>query len=599
MNGAELLVRTLKELGADVVFGYPGGAIMPVYDVMPGWLNHILCRHEQGAAFAAQGFAKATGKPGVAIATSGPGATNLVTGIADAHMDSIPLLAITGQVPTSLIGTNAFQEIDIIEMTRGVVKASFQITDANNAASILTQAYHLCTSGRPGPVVVDFPKDIQLAEVTDAVKAVLIQDEPPRVSQETLRTFRSMLSKARNPVLIAGGGIKAANAATALVNFSDAMATPVTTTLNGMGLMPADHPNNLGMLGMHGTDAANDALQKSDLVIAIGARFDDRATGKVEGFAPCAKIIHVDIDPGEFNKNVATDLSIHADAGTFFDEFFRAAPAKTVSPLPSHNMCFVPPVSAGENINAPAVLAELGAHLDHHTYVTVDVGQHQMWAAQHIPFRSADQFMTSGGLGTMGFGLPAAIGVQIANPEAKVINITGDGSFMMNVQELATIKRYNLPVKIMILNNQHLGLVRQQQELFYGERYSSVDLSDNPDFAALAAVFGFSARTAATHDDARSAIDWLVAADGPALIELQIPAEENVWPFVVPGESNEVRLSDPRLANHDTGTTLSNDADERRHTPAPQFGSRQSRHQGTCSFQPVKDARDRTQAISA
>ncbi len=545
MNGAMSLTTTLRKLKVDAVFGYPGGAIMPVYDALPNQLRHILCRHEQGAAFAAQGYAKATGRPGVCLATSGPGATNLVTGIADAWMDSIPLLAITGQVPQELIGTNAFQEINFIEMTQGIVKASFQIEDADEVASVVEHAYQLCQSGRPGPVLIDFPKNLQLAEVTGRKEKLPTIPPVPEINATDIDQATHLICKAKKIMLMAGGGVKAAGAAQQLKILASKLNCEIVTTLNGVGLLGANHPKCMGMLGMHGSEQANDAVQACDLLIGLGVRFDDRATGRVDAFAPNAKIIHVDIDAAELGKNVATDLAIHGDVARFIDRLIEQL-EHTPTLIPSQSS---PPESTIHrqqiHIDVTHLLASLKGQLNQQTYVSVDVGQHQMWTAQEVPFLHANQFLTSGGLGTMGFGLPAAIGAQIAHPDATVINITGDGSFMMNLQELATAKRYQLPIKILLINNSHLGLVRQQQELFYGERYSEVDLSDNPDFCALAEVFGFHCQSISEQREVSDALDWFGHHSGPALLEVQVPHEQNVWPFVVPGEGNDVRVCRP------------------------------------------------------
>lgn len=556
MNGAMTLTTTLRDLGVDSIFGYPGGAIMPVYDTLPGQLRHILSRHEQGAAFAAQGYAKATGKPGVCLATSGPGATNLVTGIADAWMDSIPVLAITGQVPQSLIGTNAFQEIDIVEMTQGIVKGAFQIQHPDDVAATVEQAYHLCTSGRPGPVLIDFPKDVQLAEVDENRYRFQPMTTTPPIETEDIDAAIKLIEQSKKIILMAGGGVKAAGAANKLKQLSSRIACEVVTTLNGIGLLGSGHPNNLGMLGMHGSERTNDAVQSCDLLIGLGVRFDDRATGRVDSFAPNANIIHVDVDAAELGKNVQPTLAIHGDVGEFIDGLLKRSHPPTVTPLveasPVSRKCqsqSQPQSQSQSQIDILALLSSLQSHLDHNTYVSVDVGQHQMWTAQEVPFLHANQFLTSGGLGTMGFGLPAAIGAQIAHPSATVVNITGDGSFMMNVQELATVNRYQLPIKIMLVNNSHLGLVRQQQELFYGERYSEVDLSDNPDFCQLASVFGFSSRRISTNQDVESALVWFSEQEGPTLLEVELPHQQNVWPFVVPGEANDVRLSEPNVSH--------------------------------------------------
>lgn len=557
MNGAMSLTTTLKRLGVDAVFGYPGGAIMPVYDALPNQLRHILCRHEQGAAFAAQGYAKATGRPGVCLATSGPGATNLVTGIADAWMDSIPLLAITGQVPQALIGTNAFQEIDIIEMTKGIVKASFQIQQTSEIAAIVEHAFHLCRSGRPGPVLIDFPKNLQLAEVTGIChwKPDLWPEHwpgreiEPKLTDSEVSTAVDLIRQSKRIIFMAGGGVKAAAASHQLRALAERIPCQVVTTLNGIGLLGAEHANHLGMLGMHGSEETNDAVQACDLLIGLGVRFDDRATGRVDGFAPNARIIHVDIDRAELGKNVAADLAIHCDVGEFIDRLLQQLETHIG---PKAKLLKQPTVKP--EIESPLditqVLSSLNAKLDHNTFVTVDVGQHQMWTAQTVRFLNENQFLTSGGLGTMGFGLPAAVGAQIAHPGATVINITGDGSFMMNLQELATINRYQLPIKILLVNNSHLGLVRQQQELFYGERYSEVDLSDNPDFCRLAGVFGFECKQISENQQIQSSLDWLSSQPGPALLEVQLPHQQNVWPFVVPGQSNDVRLTGSELVAH-------------------------------------------------
>lgn len=547
MNGAMSLTTTLRKLKVDAVFGYPGGAIMPVYDALPNQLRHILCRHEQGAAFAAQGYAKATGQPGVCLATSGPGATNLVTGIADAWMDSIPLLAITGQVPQELIGTNAFQEINFIEMTRGIVKGSFQIQDANEVAAIVEHAYRLCQSGRPGPVLIDFPKNLQLAEVTGRKETRLAIPQVPEIAASEMEQATGLIKNAKKIMLMAGGGVKAAGAANQLKLLASRLNCDTVTTLNGVGLLGADHPNCLGMLGMHGSEQANDAVQACDLLIGLGVRFDDRATGRVDAFAPNAKIIHVDIDAAELGKNIPTALAIHGNVREFIDRLIdQLAPSPTL--ITSKSNLDQSPVEWDQpHINVTQLLSSLKHHLKQDTYVAVDVGQHQMWTAQEVPFLHADQFLTSGGLGTMGFGLPAAIGAQIAHPDATVINITGDGSFMMNLQELATARRYELPIKILLVNNSHLGLVRQQQELFYGERYSEVDLSDNPDFCALAGVFGFSCKRITEQLEVANALDWFGNHQGPTLLEVQVPHQQNVWPFVVPGEGNDVRVCGPGI----------------------------------------------------
>ncbi|MBV1878805.1 MAG: biosynthetic-type acetolactate synthase large subunit [Pseudomonadales bacterium] len=568
MNGAACLIEILNRLGTSHIFGYPGGAIMPVYDalaclVKDHKMHHILCRHEQACAFSAQGYARAMGQVGVCMATSGPGATNLVTGIADAHLDSIPLLIITGQIETGLIGTDAFQAVDMLGITHGIVKHGFQVTDINHLVETVIEAYRLCTSGRPGPVLIDLPKDIQKASIDNFELAWQACSEDNPISQFTPTTAQlaqavELLEQARSPVLMAGGGIKIANAESHCVEFLHTNNLPTVTTLNCMGLLPMHHPLNLGMLGMHGTAKANDAVQAADLIICIGARFDDRATGRVEQFAPKAEIIHVDIDAAELNKNVQSTLGIIAEADIFLAAInqWQKKCVKQYSNLvkqcankqPVANDTLSNPPASNINkdqgpIYAADFLRQLNQHTDENSLISVDVGQHQMWVAQHFDFSSTKQFLSSSGLGSMGFGLPAAIGAQFAQPEKTLINITGDGSFMMNVQELATIKRYQLPIKIILFNNQHLGLVRQQQELFYAENYSEVELFDNPDFTALVRVFGFQSETINTPAESNPAISRLFQQPGPAFLEVKIPALENVWPMVPPGAPNSTRLT--------------------------------------------------------
>ena len=535
---------------------------MPVYDALSrqDQVTHILCRHEQGCAFAAQGYARSTGKVAVCMATSGPGATNLITGIADAHLDSIPLLVITGQVETGLIGTDAFQEVDILGMTQGIVKHNFQVTDPDKLAQTVLDAYTLCQSGRPGPVLIDLPKDIQKADVSNLEHSWNEHIHRPvsnKVASEAQVTeVIHWVKQAIRPVLLYGGGIKIANAEAMAIKFAETCGLPVTTTLNCVGLLPSNHPLYLGMIGMHGTALANDTIQATDLLISIGARFDDRATGNNREFAPHAKIIHIDIDPCEHNKNIKTDLAITADALDFLTKIQQNAYAdislQRQPQRPTHltETDVAEPNDNGTNeddsnevISSPHFIWQLSQQAKADCLVTVDVGQHQMWVAQYYGFTHAKQFFSSSGLGTMGFGLPAAIGVQLAQPDKQVINITGDGSFMMNLQELATVKRYNLPLKIILFNNQHLGLVRQQQELFYDERYSAVDLSDNPNFSELVRAFGFDTATISKAGQSIAAISWLTNHSGPAFLEVAIPAQQNVWPFVVPGQSNSVRLT--------------------------------------------------------
>ncbi|MGH8078263.1 MAG: acetolactate synthase 2 catalytic subunit, partial [Lysobacter sp.] len=494
MNGSQWLVHALVAEGVDTLFGYPGGAIMPFYDALYGSsLRHILVRHEQGAAFAANGYARASGRVGVCVATSGPGASNLVTGIADAMLDSVPMVVITGQVPTTLMGTDAFQEIDVFGMTMPIVKHSFLPRSAEELPEMLREAFRLARSGRPGPVLIDLPKNVQTADASR-----LPMHEPAAVDRIPVADWPSMvaalelLSKARKPLVYGGGGIVLGDAVAEFRAFVGAVQVPTVLTLRGLGALPAAHPLNLGMLGMHGTREANMAVQEADLLVVVGARFDDRATGKLAEFAPNAKIVHLDLDRAELNKLRRADAPVHGDLRSSLNALAAALPECSVwrttclERKQRHAARYNAP---GHSVYAPALLKRL-SELAPDAVVSCDVGQHQMWVAQHWRFNDPRKHLTSGSLGAMGFGLPAALGAQLANPEDQVICVSGDGSFLMNVQELATIGRYNLPIKIVLLDNQRLGMVRQWQELFFERRYSETDLSDNPDFVALTASFG-------------------------------------------------------------------------------------------------------------
>ncbi len=540
MRGADLMVEALRQEGADLIFGYPGGAIMPFYDALYGsGIRHVLCRHEQGAALAACGYARASGRVGVCIATSGPGATNVVTALADAYLDSVPLVVITGQVARELIGTDAFQEVDVLGLTMPVVKHSYLVESAEELADVLAEAFQLARSGRPGPVLVDVPKDIQLGPAPahyEARRAVSVCAPNSRA----LSRARALLQAAERPLLYVGGGVVLADAVEVLREFVAETKMPVVSTLKGLGTLPHDHPLQLGMLGMHGTRAANMAVQACDLLIAVGARFDDRATGKLAEFAPDAKVIHLDTDAAEIGKLRAADVGLTDDLRVVLPQLamhlridswrLRCQANKAV-----HAFNYDAP---GPALFAPALLRELSQRAPLDAIVCCDVGQHQMWVAQHYGFNHPRQHLTSGGLGTMGFGLPAAIGAQLAYPDRLVINVAGDGSFMMNVQELATIGRYQLPVKIVLLDNQVLGMVRQWQELFFDERYSETDLSDNPDFCRVAEAFGIPARTVQYADEQRGAIAELLTTPGPALLHVRVDRKANVWPLVPPGKSN-------------------------------------------------------------
>ncbi|MFQ1862360.1 acetolactate synthase 2 catalytic subunit [Aeromonas veronii] len=540
MNGAQFLVQALKKQGVTQVFGYPGGAIMPVYDALyDGGLAHQLCRHEQGAAMAAVGYARASGQVGVCIATSGPGATNLVTGLAEALLDSVPLVAISGQVPCAAIGTDAFQEVDVLGMSLSCTKHSFMVTDAADLGRVLAEAFAIATEGRPGPVLIDLPKDVQLAAVP-AQSPLFAVEEPEVLNPSELTAARTLLAAAKRPVLYVGGGVGMANAEQQLRDFAAATGMPAVTTLKGIGALDPDSPVYLGMLGMHGTKAANYAVQQCDLLLVVGARFDDRVTGKLEEFAPEAKVIHLDVDAAEFGKRRAAEVGITTDLKQVLP---RLAMPLSIAPWREHCANMAREYAfrydhPGQAIYAPALLKQLSAKLSESSVVACDVGQHQMWVAQHMRFTSPRNHLSSAGLGTMGFGLPAAIGAKMSRPEDEVVLVSGDGSFMMNVQELGTIRRAQIKVKMVLLDNQRLGMVRQWQELFFDGRYSETILSDNPDFVALAAAFGIPGETITCKEQIAGALDRLLECEGAYLLHVAISEEENVWPLVPPGVAN-------------------------------------------------------------
>ncbi|MCL1635527.1 acetolactate synthase 2 catalytic subunit [Luteimonas sp. SX5] len=555
MNGARWLVQALAAEGVDTLFGYPGGAIMPFYDALHGAdLKHILVRHEQGAAFAANGYARASGRVGVCVATSGPGASNLVTGIADAMLDSVPMVIITGQVATPLMGTDAFQELDVFGMTMPIVKHSFLPRSVDDLPRILGEAFRIARSGRPGPVLIDLPKDVQNGDASHLpTHRPLPVDEVPAPMDASLHAALALISQAQRPVIYGGGGLALGDAVQAFRTFVDATQIPTVLTLKGLGTLPSQHPLNLGMLGMHGSRAANLAVQESDLLIVVGARFDDRATGKLTEFAPHARVVHMDLDACEIGK------LRHADAGVRGD--IRTTLTLLTLPCAAHlhgrngaarrawrTACqqrardgAARYDAPGETVYAPALLKRL-SEMAPDAVVACDVGQHQMWVAQHWRFDDPRKHLTSGALGAMGFGLPAAIGAQLQDPRSQVICVSGDGSFLMNVQELATVARYRLPVKIVLLDNQALGMVRQWQELFFERRYSEVDLSDNPDFAAVASAFGIQASYVDRADGVESALRALLDAPGPALLHVAIDQAANVWPLVPPNHNNAQML---------------------------------------------------------
>ncbi len=553
MNGARHILEAFHRHNISTVFGYPGGCIMPLYDALVDdvGVEHVLCRHEQGCALAADGFARASGKLGVCIATSGPGATNLITGVANAHRDSIPMLVITGQVPSGLIGTDAFQETDVLGMTLGIVKHSYLVDDANTLPAIMEEAIELAQSGRPGPVWVDIPKDLLLTEVADAPSR---QPGPRHTECPDLTRALSMLRAARKPILYSGGGISLAHAEDSFRAFAETSAMPSVVTLKGIGNPGKHNPYNLGMLGMHGSRAANCAIDECDLLLVIGARLDDRATGKLDGFAPNARMIHIDADPAEINKLRPADLAIRGDLNAILKGLTEALQDEPLAICDWQKQCRAWHTTGGFHaadneellaaITGPAFIRRLSRIAPDDTVIACDVGQHQMWVAQHYDFDHPRHHLTSGGLGTMGFGLPAAIGAQFADRNSTVINVTGDGSFMMNAQELATIRRYNLPVKLIVMDNQCLGMVRQQQELFYNNRESQINLDDNPDFVAMARAFDIPALHIERTDQIRRGIETILAYNGPMLLHVAISREENVWPIVKPGASNREMIDE-------------------------------------------------------
>ncbi len=553
-TGAKALLECMRREGVDTIFGYPGGAVIPLYDELyhTDFLQHILVRHEQGAGHMAEGYAHATGKVGVCLATSGPGATNLVTPLTDAMMDSIPLVAITGQVRTEVIGKDAFQEADITGITMPITKHNWLVKDVNDLPRIVHEAFHIARSGRPGPVLVDIPVDVSRA---------IVEYDPDEVMNVHIKSFKSsfkphqmqvkraaeLIADAKQPVLYVGGGAKAAGCHDELLELATRVGIPVTTTLHGLGSFPEDNPLSLGMLGMHGTAYANYAVHNTDLLIAVGARFDDRVTGKVSEFAPDAKIIHMDIDPGEINKVKRADVSIVADCRDALVELLPLVAPRTdltewqekcgawKTEFPLH----VPNGQDDGQLHAEFVIREIARHTDRKTVVTTDVGQHQMWAAQHFGMRTPRQFITSGGLGTMGFGLPAAIGAQFGvGKDTAVWCISGDGSFQMCSQELMTARVYGLPIKIAILNNQFLGMVRQWQEMFWQKHYSHVNLEQAPDFVKLAEAYGCAGLRCENLADVDKTIQEAMAInDRPVLIDFRVAKETNVYPMIPSGQT--------------------------------------------------------------
>ncbi|MBB3108692.1 acetolactate synthase-1/2/3 large subunit [Paenibacillus phyllosphaerae] len=553
ISGSEILLRSLVLEGVECVFGYPGGAVLYIYDAMHGFsdFNHVLTRHEQGAIHAADGYARASGKVGVCIATSGPGATNLVTGIATAYMDSVPMVVITGNVATTLIGTDAFQEADITGITMPITKHSYLVRKAADLPRVIHEAFHLANTGRKGPVLIDIPKDVS-AELTmfQPVTEVNLRGYNPTVTPKKPQIDKMIkaIEEAERPVVLAGGGVVYSGGHEELFEFITKSGIPITTTLLGLGAFPSGNELWMGMPGMHGTWTANMAIQNSDLLISIGARFDDRVTGKLKGFAPHAKIVHIDIDPAEIGKNVPTDIPIVGDVKTALQiankdvkwaakaDAWREKIATWKAEKPYSY------TDSDTELKPQWVVEMIHEETKGEAIVTTDVGQHQMWAAQYYKFNQPRSWVTSGGLGTMGFGFPSAIGAQMAHPERTVVSINGDGGMQMCAQELAICAINNIPVKVAILNNQVLGMVRQWQELIYDNRYSHIDLAGSPDFVKLAEAYGVKGFRASNKEEARAA--WIEAMNhpGPAVVEFVVRKGENVYPMVTQGSTIDQML---------------------------------------------------------
>jgi len=547
-TGADLLMELLVEAEVDTIFGYPGGAVLPIYDALyraEAPFKHILTRHEQGAIFAAEGYARVTNKPGVVIATSGPGATNLITGITDAMMDSLPLVVFTGQVADHVIGTDAFQESDVLGITTPITKYNYQVEDVMDLPRVVNEAFHIATTGRPGPVVIDIPKNIAEALPHEEYETEFyLPGYQPTTKPNPLQIVKvaDAIEKAKRPVLLSGAGVQFSGASEELVEFAEKLNLPVVNTLHGLGTYPGTKELSLGMAGMHGSYTANMALYECDLLINIGARFDDRLTGNLQHFAPTAKVAHIDIDPAEIGKNVPTEIPVVADA----KQALQALLSKDIK-QPEHQ-AWLDKLSqnkkdyplwhdpSDEAISPQYLVSKIRELTNGEAIVTTDVGQHQMWAAQYYTLDKPYNWATSGGLGSMGFGFPSAIGAQFGRPDDLVISINGDAGFQMNLQELMLLKQWDLPVKIIIMNNSALGMVRQWQETFYDERYSESLLEMNPDFVKLAESYGVKGMKVEKDEDVEVALKEMIDYDGPVLADFRIIGKEKVYPMIAPGK---------------------------------------------------------------
>ena len=584
LSGAEIVFKALEDQKVEYIFGYPGGAVLPIYDELKNHksIKHILARHEQGAGHAAEGYARSSGKPGVLLVTSGPGATNAVTALTDAYMDSVPLVCISGQVPTHLIGTDAFQECDTTGITRPCTKHNWLVKDVNDLADIMNQAFEIATTGRPGPVLVDIPKDIQFNKGVYKVNKNKLAKKlngalTNKINLKDVDTFIEMIKKSSKPIFYTGGGVinsgpKASELLRELVSLTG---FPITSTLQGLGAYPGDDPQFLGMLGMHGTFEANNAMHDCDLMINIGARFDDRITGKIDEFSPKSKKIHVDIDPSSIGKNVKVDLAITSDVTELLQTLIKRFKEKNKNFISSNkqktakwwsqidkwrekkSLNFVNSKETIKPQHAVQRLYELTKDQD--TFITTEVGQHQMWAAQHYKFNKPNRWMTSGGLGTMGYGLPAAIGVQIAHPKKLVIDIAGEASILMNIQEMSTAIQYRLPVKIFILNNEYMGMVRQWQELLHDKNYSESYTEALPDFVKLAEAYGAVGMRAKTPDELDEKIKEMINIDKPVIFDCVVDKIENCYPMIPSGKPHNQMLlgaEDEKEEVSDEGKTL-------------------------------------------